>query len=1294
MPLLLRLGRFFLRLLAMLSIIWVALLTLILLVWQTLPWWSAPVLNWSRQHFAVPLYFDATQTQWNGSRIALTLKNVRWGEQLNIPELQLEMDALNSVWRFYPVMTRIQAHDIEIQAAVPEQSGDSQPQWPSWLITLPVDISGKVALSKGAIRQQVQFSLYNAPAAASHFNYGGRLQVATEGVAAPLELRWQGNIWEGQLWLNMPSQSYRAALLPWLPQGLQLGALDLEGQLWADWRGTRIQTVNGNLSLPDLALSAASSSWQLSQLRTQVVWRKAGNGWWAGLQQLSWADQQGKSLAPMNISIQHLPWQTRLWLDDLNLHRLWPWLMEQHVSSGLWENRLLPLYGRGHVKNLYFTLDQASVEQASQRYGAAQPASLWALRGDLQQVSVNDVDGIPSLIGVTGAVEADAHGGKVSLHGQPLTLAFPQLFSNGWEFNSAAGVIGWHLTDKDAWVTSNTLSLDRLGWQAKGRFSLKLPLHEDDNDQRFTLMIGVKDSDAGQGLDFVPDHTVSPSLMNWLRQAMPDGYLRSGAFLYDGSVSKSASWNERTVQLYLDLQNAQLNFSPEWPALHDANVQLLTHDESVTAFAPQAQLQNLDLSNVQVAWPKTPDDHRLSVATAVSAALPDVQDLLLTAPFADSLTALKDWQMTGSLTGQVALQIPLAKNDPALDIKVDTRLGSAQLLQAKEQLQVDDIHGDLHYDSSKGLFTDTPLQGSWRGQNVQAQLVPAASSKDSKGAAATTLKVTGHSALSDLAQWQQLSLPDWITGDLDWVAMRHFCQDDTSYCQALHITSDLQGVSVDLPAPLAKKANAAVPLQLDIEAQKETRVTVEYGDLLHAKARFQGNQAKAVAISVGGEAPQWPKNAAVEVAAKFAELNPTDWIAAVSSLSSAASNKASVAGAVSTGEKGDVPDGKVSLPISARIVTDNLHWLGRDWGAATASYDPKGVLFSGDSLDGRVSYDAGRRHLDVNLSRLLIPEVDDKSKQSDGEQEKFDDPLAQVDPRQWPTLTAQVGELKFGKWPLGSWQLRGKPSSDGYQLLPITANLGSHGMDALMSWHRDSAQSTTQLKLDVHGDDLGELISRGGYAKSLTSKNWQLTANVGWPGSPAAFALSRLSGQSDLKLAKGEILKTSTESNALKIFNIFNFNQIGRRLTLDFRDLFSSGISYDTWTSSMNISNGVMTTREPTRIQGGGADIEANGTLDLVHDTVDQHVNVTLPITSALPIAGLLAGLPQVGGALFILDKLTGDRLSKIATVKYHIKGKLGEEDVQLEGAGGETSDAAESTESHDKTGRPQGGDR
>ncbi|WP_134569179.1 AsmA-like C-terminal region-containing protein, partial [Pseudomonas aeruginosa] len=89
----------------------------------------------------------------------------------------------------------------------------------------------------------------------------------------------------------------------------------------------------------------------------------------------------------------------------------------------------------------------------------------------------------------------------------------------------------------------------------------------------------------------------------------------------------------------------------------------------------------------------------------------------------------------------------------------------------------------------------------------------------------------------------------------------------------------------------------------------------------------------------------------------------------------------------------------------------------------------------------------------------------------------------------------------------------------------------------------------------------------------------------------------------------------------------------------------------------LSATDGVYVTREPLKLEGPSSNLELNGTLDLAHDRIDAKLLVTLPLTNNLTLAALIVGGPAVGGAVFVVDKLLGDRVSRFASVQYSVKG-------------------------------------
>ncbi|HAW63716.1 MAG TPA: TIGR02099 family protein, partial [Pseudomonas sp.] len=261
--------------------------------------------------------------------------------------------------------------------------------------------------------------------------------------------------------------------------------------------------------------------------------------------------------------------------------------------------------------------------------------------------------------------------------------------------------------------------------------------------------------------------------------------------------------------------------------------------------------------------------------------------------------------------------------------------------------------------------------------------------------------------------------------------------------------------------------------------------------------------------------------------------------------------------------------------------------------------------------------------------------------------------LADVDPQSLPAMDVAIKRISLGDDVLGAWALKLRPVSAGIEFRDIALDLkglkitGSGGWDGAQTWYKGR----------LEGRNLADVLLAWGFAPSVTSDSFRLDVDGRWPGSPAWFAMARYSGSMQPRLRKGQFVEVDGSAQALRVFGVLNFNSIGRRLRLDFSDLFSKGLSYDRLDGRLLAKEGVFNTREPITVSGPSTNLELDGTLDMARDQIDAKLLVTLPISNNLPLAALIVGAPAIGGALFVVDKLLGDRVARFASVQYDVKG-------------------------------------
>ena len=194
------------------------------------------------------------------------------------------------------------------------------------------------------------------------------------------------------------------------------------------------------------------------------------------------------------------------------------------------------------------------------------------------------------------------------------------------------------------------------------------------------------------------------------------------------------------------------------------------------------------------------------------------------------------------------------------------------------------------------------------------------------------------------------------------------------------------------------------------------------------------------------------------------------------------------------------------------------------------------------------------------------------------------------------------------------------------------------------------------LEIDQLGDftDLrGQLNDGEGHAALAAS----------WPGSPAAFALATLDGTLKLDARDGQLVEL--EPGAGRVLGLLSVAQLPRRLTLDFRDLFSRGFAFDKLAGNVRIAAGKAST-DDLLIDGPAAEIRIHGNADLRAQTFNQTIEVLPRAGNLLAVAGAIAGGP-VGAAIgAAANAVLRKPLGQLAAKTYRVTGPWKDPKVEV----------------------------
>ena len=190
------------------------------------------------------------------------------------------------------------------------------------------------------------------------------------------------------------------------------------------------------------------------------------------------------------------------------------------------------------------------------------------------------------------------------------------------------------------------------------------------------------------------------------------------------------------------------------------------------------------------------------------------------------------------------------------------------------------------------------------------------------------------------------------------------------------------------------------------------------------------------------------------------------------------------------------------------------------------------------------------------------------------------------------------------------------------------------------------------FRLDIA--DSGALLARLGMKDVIRRGRGKIEGRVGWQGSPMSMDIPSLEGQFNLNVETGQFLKA--DPGIAKLFGVLSLQSLPRRLTLDFRDVFSEGFAFDFIRGDVNIARGIANTNN-LQMKGVNAAVLMEGSADIGGETQDLRV-VVVPEIDGLT-AGLIATAinPALGLGTVLAQLVLRRPLVQAATQEFHVDG-------------------------------------
>jgi len=1032
---------------------------------------------------------------------------------------------------------------------------------------------------------------------------------------------------EAEAYLSLPQSEWSK----WLPKSVtrdwKINSLKAGGEFWLTWGKGNLQSAAARVNAPQFKGAYADrKAAKIDNLALNAWFQRDASGFTLSLDSLA-----------MDIASKR--WETRLQLKQTaaisNSEELWHAQADRLDLTPVTPllDSLAPLPDK-----LMVVLDHLKVTGGMRNVlvdyrPQAEGAKRLSFAANLDKVGFHAYHGAPAAGNVSGAISGDLGQGELRLNTDDFMLHLDPIFKNAWNYHHADARLTWALDDQGFTLIAPYIKV--VGDEGKIASDFLIRLHFDQSQEDYMdLRVGLVDADGRYTSKYLPS-VLSPALDEWLRTAILSGHVDQSFFQYQGSLNHDAPDVARVISLFFKVRDANLAFQPDWPQLTGVDGNVFVENSGVRIRASKGQLLGTQVHDVAVDVPHvaTGQASHLLVDGDFDGSLKDGMKILQEAPIGTAQT-FAGWQAEGPLQGHINLDIPLVKGQEP-KVVVDFNTDGARLKLADPVLDLTQLKGNFRFDYDKGL-SGKNIKATAFDKPVSAEIF----AEGRPGAPVTRINASSQIATKRLTDWLNVTQPLPVSGDLPYQLQLTLNGADSP----LQINSSLKGVAVDLPAPFGKTAGETRDTDLRMNLQgPERRITVGYGNLANlafaAPANKMGDGRGELFLGQGGAIV--PDGKGLRVRGSLAALDIAPWQAMVERY---AGNDPG-GSAKQLVNSVDLQIGKLTA-MGTTLDQANVQLKRSDagWGLSLDSTKLKGTATLPDNKTTPA---------DVNLLYVRLPAADPKPVVV----ENAPDPLADVDPRNIPALNVKITQLFQGDQLIGAWSLKVRPTAKGIQLNDM--DLGLKGISLIGSggWEGAPGSTGSWFKGQVAGKNLGDVLKAWGFAPTVTSREFEMNADGRWPGSPAWVGLKRYSGSLDATLKNGQFVEVEGGAQALRVFGLLNFNSIGRRLRLDFSDLLDKGLSYDRVKGLLVASNGVYVTRDPITMTGPSSNLELNGTLDMVRDRVDAKLLVTLPVTNNLPIAALIVGAPAIGGALFLVDKLLGDRVARFASVQYKVEG-------------------------------------
>ena len=1032
--------------------------------------------------------------------------------------------------------------------------------------------------------------------------------------------------WHGELYADL-EQVDLSTLTPWVDMPFEWSQGKGGLRLWLSFADLRPKKVTAELRMADVSLRLQRDlpPLALKYLHGRVIGEQRDNTYIGEIKRMELATHDGIELPPVDARLQ------------MNLGR---------QPGGEFRTNLLdfgalaavashlPLPTEIHDKLRSFAPQGRLSDLDLSWQGPVETPQRWRIKGNFAGLALAAYRELPGFTGISGHFSGDEQAGSVIVDSSAASIELPAVFAEP------------------------TLALARLyaetGWRAhKGGDGLEIVLKrvnfqnddatgEASGSYRYTGQ-GLGEIDlsakltnaAGSAVWRYMPLVVNKDARDWLRTAITGGQADQASLRLKGPLDEFPFPGNRggIFQVKGSFQGATLKYAPSWPEMTAIDGELLFEGVRMLIRGQRGDIMGVALSDVQAEIADlSMMEELLTVSGKAKGATPQFLEFIEASPVGAQIDHFtQPMQAVGRGDLDLKLVLPLRQLDKT-QVQGRYRFADNQLRVLPELPVFTKVQGELGFTSER--LQAKGLRGRFLGMPLTA---------DVSSAAGGVVRVNAQGTLNAALLRQELGFPglEHLSGDAPWKGSVVVKKPGAE----IQIESSLEGVASSLPDPLNKSQREALPLKVEgrIDTQhNEWSATLggqAAGRLLQQGELWRGRLALGAA-AVKAPLPPLPTRGMV-LSVGQGKLDGDAWRAVLNKpeLTEPAAARTSfqlVGMDVKTAELNLLGRGFHDVQLSGQRVEDR-------WRLSLNSREAQGQLQWDGSGAGRIS---GR------MAQLTVPAADKVAPPSEASSISAPQPPAAEPLREMPAVDLVIDQFRIGDMALGEVRL-GAENRAGVWQAKLDVKNEAAKLSGEGRWRPSRTAPETQLNFKLDVNDAEKLLTRMGMPDAVRRGAAQIEGNLTWAGVPFGFDLPTLSGKLKLDAEKGQFKKL--EPGVGRLLGVLSLQSLPRRITLDFRDVFSEGFAFDSITGDAVIQRGVVRTDELS-IRGPAAKVLLSGQANLVAETQDLKVRVQPALGESIAVGAMIAN-PVAGAVAWAAQKVLNDPLDQVFAYEFAVTG-------------------------------------